>query len=91
MALEFDWDPAKHDVVRAERGFSFADAVAIFSGPCVIRRDDRRDYGEERFIATGRVGADCFTVVFTDRGNVRWIITAWPANRKERAEWQRSR
>jgi uncharacterized protein len=89
--LEFDWDPAKHDKILRERGFSFADVVPMFSGPCLIRRDDRRDYGEARYISIGCNGTDMFTVVFTDRGHVRWIITAWPAIRKERAEWQRSR
>jgi len=30
--------------VLSERGFSFADAVAIFGGPVLVRRDDRLDY-----------------------------------------------
>lgn len=90
-ALDFDWDPNKHDVVYAERGFSFADAVAIFGGPVLGRRDHRRDYVEERYIAVGYVEADFFTVVYTDRKTVRWIITAWKSSRKERAAWRRSR
>ena len=88
--MDFDWDPAKHATVLSKRGFSFADAVAIFGGPVLVRRDDRLDYGDDRHIAVGCVGADFITVVYTDRGAVRWIITAWRSNRKERAACQRS-
>ena len=68
--MDFDWDPAKHATVLSKRGFSFADAVAIFGGPVLVRRDDRLDYGDDRHIAVGCVGADFFTVVYTDRGAV---------------------
>jgi len=35
--LGFDWDPNKHDAVYAARGFSFADAVAIFGSRVLVR------------------------------------------------------
>lgn len=52
--MEFDFDPAKDAKVRAQRGFGFADAVAIFAGKVLERRDTRQDYGEVRIIATGQ-------------------------------------
>ena len=89
--MEFDWDPPKRDKVLAERGIDFANAVAIFSGHVCVTQDVRRDYGEVRMTAIGCVGDRYYTVVYTDRGLVRWVITAWSSNRKERAAWQRSR
>ena len=88
--MDFDWNALKHDKVLAGRGFSFADAVAIFGGRVLTYRDDRQDYGEQRYVAIGHNGTDFFTVVYTDREAVRWIITAWRSSRKERASWQRS-
>lgn len=88
--MEFDWDPGKRDRVLRERGIDFAGAVAMFAGPVLVKQDTRHDYGEVRMIAVGQVGGDIITMVYTDRGDTRWIVTAWPAHRKERAEWQRS-
>jgi uncharacterized DUF497 family protein len=51
------------------------------------RRDDRRDYGEVRMQAIGRAGDDILFVVYTDRGDVRHLISARRANRKERKLW----
>ncbi|GJE16691.1 BrnT family toxin [Methylobacterium marchantiae] len=87
--MNFDWDPSKQIKVLTERGIDFADAVAIFAGPVLVKSDTRQDYGEIRMIAIGQVNEVFVTVVYTDRDDTRWIITAWPANRKERAEWQR--
>ncbi|ACB79105.1 MULTISPECIES: BrnT family toxin [Methylorubrum] len=89
--MDFEFDPAKDARVRAQRGFGFADAVAIFAGPVLERRDTRQEYGEVRIIATGQARGVFYTVVYTDRGAVRRIITAWPANEKERAAWHASR
>jgi uncharacterized DUF497 family protein len=47
--------------------------------------DIRFDYGEERRVTIGRIDGSFFTVVYTLRGDVTWLITAWPSNRKERA------
>jgi uncharacterized DUF497 family protein len=33
------------------------------------------------------VDGSVFTIVYTMRGDVTWLITAWPANRKERARY----
>ncbi len=81
---EFDWDEAKSDRTRRMRGFDFAYAVRIFDGPIIEREDDRRDYGEQRTRAIGIVDGNILLVVCTWRGSVRRIISARPANRKER-------
>lgn len=88
--MDFDWHDEKEAKVRQVRGFGFAVAVRIFAGPVVEWQDTRQEYGEVRMIAVGEVEGDFYTVVYTDRDAVRWIITAWPSNRKERALWQRS-
>ncbi|MEA2976078.1 MAG: uncharacterized protein QOF19_1598 [Alphaproteobacteria bacterium] len=83
----FEWDEAKSRRNLRERGFGFDYAAGIFAGPTLERRDDRRDYGEVRMQAIGRVGDDILFVAFTDRGDVRHLISARLANRKERKLW----
>ena len=83
----FETDPSKEAKVLAQRGVSLMAAAAIFAGRVVEHEDTRHAYGETRMVATGCVGDTFYTVVYTDRGNVRHLITAWPANRKERKAW----
>ena len=93
--MEFDWHPKKEALVRNARGFGFADAAGIFLDRVAEWQDTRKDYGEIRMVAVGVSDGTFYTVVYSDRTNpagtpVRWIITAWPSHRKERALWQRS-
>ncbi len=87
--MEFGWDDPKHQKNIRERGFGFDYAARIFaSGDRIERVDDRREYGEVRMRALGLVGPDLLHVVYTDRGIVRWIISARLASRKERRQWR---
>jgi uncharacterized protein len=86
----FACDPAKRASVRRERGVDLLAMGAIFADK---RRRDypdlRFDYGEARRIAIGTVRGRVFTVVYTMRGPVTWLITAWPSSRKEREHYER--
>lgn len=86
-AMEFDWHEAKHARNRQERGFGFDFAALIFAGRVLTQTDDRRDYGEVRLKAIGEAAGRILVVIYTDRDDVRWIISARLANRKERALW----
>ncbi len=85
--MRFDWDPAKHERTRRERGFGFDLAALIFESTTIEWVDDRQTYGEERVRAIGAVNGLVLHVVFTDRGEVRRIISARLADRKERGRW----
>jgi uncharacterized protein len=85
--MNFDWHDAKHDKNLAERGFGFDFAAQIFLGRILIQVDTRSDYGEVRIKAIGEVSGIVLVVIYTDRDDVRWIISARKANKKERALW----
>ena len=87
----FDWDLAKSEWNRQERGFGFDIAILIFENDTTEWLDDRRDYGERRVRALGEVSGVVLHVVFTDRSDVRRIISARVANKKERGQWHASR
>jgi hypothetical protein len=84
----FEWDEAKSRRNLNERGFGFEYAARIFLSPTLERLDNRRDYGEVRIQAIGRVINDILFVVHTDREDARHIISARLASRKERRLWQ---
>lgn len=86
--MKFEWDETKSEWTQRVRGFNFAVAARIFEGEVQTAVDDRRQYGEERIIAIGEVDGMVLVVVYTDRGGVRRIISARPANRKERDAWR---
>ena len=83
----FDWHDAKSERNLRERGFEFDFAALIFAGRVLTQIDNRQDYGEVRVKAIGEVDGITLVVVFTDRDDVRWIISARKTNRKERALW----
>jgi len=85
--MNFDWHDAKHERNLRERGFGFDFAALIFVGRVLTRIDDRRDYGEIRIKAIGEVDGIVLAVIYTDREDVRWIISARKANKKERELW----
>lgn len=86
--MQFEWDSDKSDRNLRDRGFGFELAADIFSGPVQTAMDERRDYGEQRIIAVGEAAGNILVVVYTDRNNVRRIISARFASRKEREEWR---
>lgn len=92
MISRITWDPAKSDANLRLRGFDFAFASLVFQGPTLERRDDRREYGEERVIAVGEADGFLLTVVYTDRpapsGVERRIISARRSNQRERQAYQ---
>ena len=68
-----------------ERGFGFADILPAFVDPHrLVERDDRQDYGEERFRLYGRVAGRLFVIAYTRRETATRIISARKANARER-------
>ena len=87
--MVFDWDDGKSDWNLAMRGFGFDVAALIFDGVIVETEDRRKRYGEKRMQAIGEVDGEILFVVYTDRGDVRRIISARLAEEHEAAAWTR--
>ena len=76
-----------HEPKRAktlkERGLDFAEAVAVFEGQTLTLKDERYDYGEERFQTIGVLREDIVMVVWTPREEARHIMSMRKCNDKE--------
>ena len=81
--MEFEWDAAKSDRNRRERGLPFDLAPALFAGFVVEWPDRLRDYGEPRTNALGMIGGRVFFATYTVRNGRRRIISFRKANRSE--------
>jgi uncharacterized DUF497 family protein len=75
-SMPFAWDAAKNAENIRKHGIPFEVAVRVFEGPTLERVDDREDYGEERWLATGQIDGRIVTVAYTERGEVLRPISA---------------
>lgn len=90
--MSFEWDEAKRAENIKDRGIDFIDVLDLFdSSETVVFRDDRKDYGEHRFILLGVLREKVYQVVFTLRGKNTRIISARRANKRERRLYDRLR
>jgi uncharacterized DUF497 family protein len=85
MQMRVEFDQAKREVTLTERGLDFADAVSVFNGRSITFEDERRAYGESRFITIGELGERMVVVVWTPRGDARRVISMRRANEREQA------
>ena len=88
MERVFACDPAERTALLRERGFDLLELTEVFADRNRLDfLDARFDYGEERRVTIGIGLGRIFTVIYTVRDPVTWLITAWPANRKERERY----
>jgi uncharacterized DUF497 family protein len=88
--LEFEWNEAKARSNLEKHGVSFLTASAIFLNERLERVDDRKDYGELRWIVLGQVEGVVYRVVYTWRDeNLVRLISAQKASKDEREIYYR--
>ncbi|MCP9858875.1 MULTISPECIES: BrnT family toxin [unclassified Cyanobium] len=77
------FDPAKRLRTLEQRGLDFLDAETVFAGPTIEVPDRRRDYGEIRIVCVGWLRGRAVIVVYTERNDIRHIISMRKANERE--------
>ena len=88
--VRFEWDPGKGAANVAKHDIDFATAARAFSEPMLRRPDDRRDYGEERWIALAMIDGIVIVIVYTVRSERIRIISARKANRNEKKTYEQA-
>jgi len=83
----YEWDEAKRSATVEKRGIDFLAVFRFDWTSAIIVPDARRDYGEARLVAYGRIDGRLYSVVFTESGTVRRIISMRKANRREQAAY----
>ena len=86
--MDFEWDEDKNQKNIQKHGIDFNDAKEVFEDKKrITTKDDRKDYGEIRWLTIGAIFGAIIAVIFTFRNTAIRIISARRANWKERKEY----
>jgi len=86
--VTYQWDKNKAAINLRKHGIDFADAVSVFSDDLAITTPDER-FDEERFITIGLDAlGQVLVVVYIWRGQKIRLISARPATRQERRQYE---
>jgi len=90
MALSFEWDKRKAESNLRAHGVSFREPTTVFADPLAITiSDPDHSSAEMRFLD---IGLSCFgrllVVSYTERANKIRLISARPAARNERRQYE---
>jgi uncharacterized DUF497 family protein len=91
MKLEFEWDAAKAAANLRLHGVGFELAKTVFKDPFSVELlDDRKDYGEERFVVIGMAEDRLLLfVAYTHRKDRIRVISARRATKYEQDDYFR--
>jgi len=81
--MRFTWHESKRRANLTKHGLDFADAAKVFEGAMVLFEDRRYDYGEQRMIAIGLLGALVVLVVHVESDETIHIISMRKADSDE--------
>jgi uncharacterized DUF497 family protein len=90
MSLLFEWDASKARSNLKKHEISFEEATTIFGDPRAITIESSVLSGDKRLVAIGRsaTGRFVIVVVHTDRNDRIRIVSARPASRAERKQYE---
>jgi uncharacterized protein len=81
--VKIEFDPAKSARNARERGLPFELTAELEWSAARVRPDERRDYGENRFVALVPMSGRLYAVCYCIRGDARRIISFRGANKRE--------
>jgi len=90
MSLRFEWDAAKARLNLSKHSVSFEEASTVFGDRGAITiSDPLHSLAEERFVTIGvSETGKILVVVATERGDSLRLISARPASKRERKQYE---
>ena len=82
--MQIEFDAAKRAATLGARGLDMARAEEVLTGATLTAEDDRRRYGEDRFITICFLDGAMVVVVWTPRNGAYRVISMRKANERER-------
>ena len=89
MLMMYEWDENKRKVNLQKHKIDFVDAVKIFDSFYLEFSSPKKE--EERFLVIGVLENILCSLVYTNRGNKKRIISVRRARKKERVVYERER
>lgn len=81
--MRFTWHEPKRQLTVQKRGLDFAEAERLFDGPTLTFEDERRDYGERRWVTMGLLGEKVIVIVHTETEDEIRVISMREAEKDE--------
>ncbi|MCA9990682.1 MAG: BrnT family toxin [Ardenticatenaceae bacterium] len=81
--MRFSWHEPKRQITLKRRGLDFAHAEQVFVGPTFTFEDDRKDYGEQRWVSLGLLREKVVVIVHTESEDEIRIISMREADKDE--------
>jgi uncharacterized DUF497 family protein len=81
--MRFLWHDPKRQANLKKHSMDFADAERIFAGPTFTFEDAREDYGEQRWVTLGLLGAKVVVIVHTETAEELRVISMREADKDE--------
>jgi uncharacterized DUF497 family protein len=85
--MNFEWDDDKRQINVKKHGIDFIKASKIFESYTLTIKDDRYDYGEERFVTFGILEGRVVAVVHTENEDSIRIISIRKATKYEEKKY----
>ena len=89
--MNFQWNEAKNRENILKHEIDFEDVKEVFDQPMLVKRDNREDYGEVRWLGIGMMRFRIIVIIYTERNvdTVR-IISARKATKREVKYYEKS-
>ena len=88
--MKFVWDENKNEENIRKHGIDFMDVPSMFKLPMLVQYDDKKNYGEDRWIGIGLMRFIVVLVIYSEPGsNMIRIISARKATKKERKNYEK--
>ncbi len=87
--MKIEYDPAKRLRTLKERGLDFESIVDVLDGFYLVQTDDRKEYGEVRYVMLGALRDQPVVCVWTQRGDAVRVISMRIADEEEREIYRR--
>jgi len=89
--MKFEWDKRENQANIEKHGLDFADAHKVFEAPMLVKLDERKDYGEDRWIGIGLMDMRVVIIVFTEqKENTIRVISFRKATTDERKQYEQA-
>jgi len=88
--MEYEFDPEKDRLNQRKHGLPLMAADAFDWDSAHIREDDRFDYPEQRFEATGYIGFRLYVLIFCMNGDTVRLISLRRAEKYEERRYAKA-
>ncbi len=85
--MKIIFDPEKRRLTLQDRGLDMARASEVLGGIAITSEDERKDYGETRFITVGYLDGRMVSLAWTRREDAYRIISMRKANDREQKKY----